>query len=266
MPSSTPAPLTPWALVVTKEGWPDPLRLPRAEDAFGKPRLPQNKVQPPLAQTSPRLTFQTSPVYWQEGGYPVEGKGTEEQGVRTWPVRFVMTSGDLNLPEPWAKCPKWSGPPRLPGRQCSAEQPHPLQLSNPELGPTPPVSPWSGGADATFGKYFLAFIYPGAWSPNISAGHWKAVPKGQPAGLRAKQGTNVCSWPEEWAGSGRPKGAFRGEPQARNARLMEPTWEDLSRSYRDTGQQRGCWEKGVTYKPRRRVSCRIYYICLGENK
>ena len=48
--------------------------------------------------------------------------------------------------------------PWLPGPQASAWEPRPPPPSQPEVSPTPPVSPWSGDADTTFGKHFSVFI------------------------------------------------------------------------------------------------------------
>lgn len=51
-----------------------------------------------------------------------------------------------------------------------------------------PVSPRSGAGDTTFCKHFFVFYSAGISVSDTSAGLWKAVPKGQPAGLRAKRG------------------------------------------------------------------------------
>lgn len=49
--------------------------------------------------------------------------------------------------------------------------------------PAPCVSRWSRGADATFCKQAFVFYSARILVPSVSTGHWKAAPKGQPAGI-----------------------------------------------------------------------------------
>lgn len=65
--------------------------------------------------------------------------------------------------------------------------------------------------DATFCKHFFVFYLARILVQNISIGPWKAVSKGQPAGLRAKWGGK-----EQKSGlqPRRPTGASRGKPLA----------------------------------------------------
>lgn len=140
--------------------------------------------QAPFSPDLP-LIFQTPPVYWQKTRHPVDEEG--DRGPRTCVHLAREAHDDKGRPSASQR----RGPTVLRG---ASRAPWGTSHSEAQKAASAPVSPRGGGADTTFCKH-LFFIQQGSWSQIISVGPWKAVPKRQPAGPRAKWGANVCpSW------------------------------------------------------------------------
>lgn len=156
----------------TREGWPNPLQLP------GRRHFQETMSVPERGLTRPDIP----------GLYVL----TRRLGT-LW-ARSV-TGTRVHVPLDNEACDDKGGPSATQSRRPNAQSgevpdaPSGTSLSTGLKSAPRPVSPWSRGVDATFCKHFFVFYLARILVQNISIGPWKAVSKGQPAGLRAKWGT-----------------------------------------------------------------------------